>query len=124
MSEKEKAQELVEKFKDFVHGYIGSSMLTNTEYPEQILSQAKKVATMVVDEILFEIRQGQKLDWIEMLNERQEYIVYWAKVKAEIQDVVLAWTLTIRYVRFTIVNQHKQLLHSNIQQYYMKSHSI
>jgi hypothetical protein len=65
MSEKEKAQELVDKFKDFVHGYIGSSMLTNTEYPERILSQAKKVATMVVDEILFEIRQGQKLDWIQ-----------------------------------------------------------
>lgn len=90
MSEKEKAKELVEKFKDFVHGYIGSSMLTNTEYPEQILSQAKKVATMVVDEILFEIRQGQKLYWIQERKEGQEYIVYWAKVKAEIQDVVLA----------------------------------
>ena len=85
MSEKEKAQELVEKFKDF----IGSSMLTNTE-SEQILSQAKKVATMVVDEILFETRQGQKLDWIHERNEGQEYIVYWVKVKAEIQDVVLA----------------------------------
>lgn len=90
MSEKEKAQELVEKFKDYVNGYIGSSMLTNTEYPEQILSQAKKVATMVVDEILFETRQGQKLDWIRERNEGQEYIVYWVKVKAEIQDVVLA----------------------------------
>lgn len=90
MSEKEKAQELVEKFKDFVHGYVGSSMLTNTEYPEQILSQAKKVATIVVDEILQEIRQGQKLDWIQERREGQEYIVYWAKVKAEIQDVVLA----------------------------------
>ena len=89
MSEKEKAQELVDKFKDYVHGYIGSSMLTNTEYPEQILSQAKKVATMVVDEILLETRQGQKLDWIHERNEGQEYIVYWVKVKAEIQDVGL-----------------------------------
>ena len=90
MSEKEKAQELVEKFKDFVHRYVCSSMLTNTEYPELILSQAKKVATIVVDEILQEIRQGQKLDWIQERREGQEYIVYWAKVKAEIQDVVLA----------------------------------
>lgn len=90
MSEKEKAQELVEKFKDFVHGYVGSSMLTNTEYPEQILSQAKKVATIVVDEILQEIRYGQKLDWIQERKEGQEYIVYWTKVKSEIQDVVLA----------------------------------
>lgn len=30
---KEKATELVEKYKDYVHGYVGSSMLTNTEYP-------------------------------------------------------------------------------------------
>ena len=90
MSEKEKAQELVEKFKDYVHGYIGSSMLSNNEYPELILSQAKKVATIVVDEILQEIRLGQKLDWIQERREGQEYIVYWAKVKAEIQDVVLA----------------------------------
>ena len=90
MSEKEKAQELVEKFKDFVHGYVCSSMLTNTEYPELILSQAKKVATIVVDEILQEIRLGQKVDWIQERREGQEYIVYWAKVKAEIQDVVLA----------------------------------
>ena len=90
MSEKEKAQELVEKFKDFVHGYVGSSMLTNTEYPELILSQAKKVATIVVDEILQEIRYGQKLDWIQERKEGQEYIVYWTKVKSEIQDIVLA----------------------------------
>ena len=89
MSEKEKAKELVEKFKDYVHGYIGSSMLTNTEYPEQILAQAKKVATIVVDEILQEVSQGRKLDWIQERREGQEYIIYWAKVKAEIHDVVL-----------------------------------
>ena len=90
MSEKEKAQELVEKFKYYVHGYVGSSMLSNHEYPEQILSQAKKVATMVVDEILQEIRYGQKIDWVHERKEGQEYIVYWLKVKTEIQDVVLA----------------------------------
>ncbi len=43
MIPKEKAQELVNKFKDYVHGYVGSSMLTNHEYPEQILSQAKRL---------------------------------------------------------------------------------
>ena len=86
---KQKAQELVEKFKDFVHGYIGSSMLTNHEFPEQILSQAKKVATIAVDEILQEIAHGRKLDWIQERKEGQEYIVYWREVKDEIQNAIL-----------------------------------
>lgn len=54
MTAEEKAQELVGKFKDYVHGYIGSSMLTNYEYPEQIKSQAKKLSIEVVDEIISE----------------------------------------------------------------------
>lgn len=84
MLPKEKAQELVDKFKDYVHGYIGSSMLANVEYPEQILSQAKKVATIVVDEILKEITNYQKFDWIIERQGGEEYIVYWAEVKSEI----------------------------------------
>ena len=35
---------LVEKFKPLVNGYIGSSMLTNTEYPEIIKANAEKCA--------------------------------------------------------------------------------
>jgi hypothetical protein len=88
MSEKEKAQELVEKFKDYVHGYVGSSMLTNTEYPDQILSQAKKVATIVVDEILSEIRNCQKFDWVIERQGGKEYIDYWQNVKYEVSNVV------------------------------------
>ncbi|WP_428225176.1 hypothetical protein [Flavobacterium sp.] len=33
---------LLEKFKPLVNGYVGSSMLTNTEYPETIQSNAEK----------------------------------------------------------------------------------
>jgi hypothetical protein len=33
---------LLEKFKPMVNGYVGSSMLTNTEYPETIEANAKK----------------------------------------------------------------------------------
>lgn len=89
MSEAEKAQELVEKFKEFVHGYVGSSMLTNTEYPEQILSQAKKVATIVVDEILQEVHYGKKLDWIRERKGGEEFTPYWQKVKSEIQNIAV-----------------------------------
>lgn len=88
MNEKEKAQELVEKFKDYVHGYLGSSMLTNTEYPEVILMQAKKVAMMVVDEIMQEVQNGQRLDWITEREKGREYVIYWASVRAEILNVV------------------------------------
>jgi hypothetical protein len=49
---KEKADELIKKYSDFVSGYIGSSMLTNTEYPEAILNNAKQCALIAVDEIL------------------------------------------------------------------------
>lgn len=85
MTEKEKAEELVEKFKNYVNGYIGSSMLTNYEYPGQVLLQAKKVSTIVVDEILQEISYNRKLDWIHERKEGQEYIVYWKNVKKEIE---------------------------------------
>jgi len=58
MTPKEKAIELVEKYKDYVHGYVGSSILTNYEYPSQILAQAKKVALITVDEMLKVISTG------------------------------------------------------------------
>ena len=52
MTPKEKAEELVEMFKDYVHGYVCSSMLRNHEYPEQILSKAIQCALIAVDEII------------------------------------------------------------------------
>ena len=52
MTTKEKAEELVNMFKEYVYGYVGSSMLTNTEYPEQILKNAKIVSIKTVKEIL------------------------------------------------------------------------
>lgn len=88
MSEKEKAQELVEKVKDYVHVYVDNSMLTHHEYTEKILSQSKKIATIVVEEILQEISRGVKRDWVKERKDGEEYIIYWAKVKSEIKNVV------------------------------------
>ncbi len=81
MTPKEKAVELVDKFKDYVHGYIGSSMLTNHEYPEQILAQAKKVALITVAEILDELTElpyGLEYLW---------RIDYWTAVEEEIKSL-------------------------------------
>lgn len=85
MLPKEKAQELVSKFKDYVHGYVGSSMLTNYEYPEQILSQAKKVAMIVADEMLHQYTT-LNADLINALY-RTEKVVFWQQVKIEIDHV-------------------------------------
>jgi hypothetical protein len=52
MTPKEKAQELINIFKNYVHGYVGSSMLDNYEYPERILSQAKEISLIAVDELI------------------------------------------------------------------------
>jgi len=103
MTPKEKAQELVDKFKDYVHGYVGSSMLTNHEYPEQILAQAKKVAIITVDEILKQFDGLHKPEYcvFDGIGERKftfdgEYkehmtgydmVAYWEQVKAELKAI-------------------------------------
>lgn len=87
MTPQEKAEELVKKYEPYVCGYIGSSMLTNIEYPEQILKQAKQCVLIAVDEILWEIKFGKKLDWISERKNGQEYIVYWQEVKQEIEKL-------------------------------------
>jgi len=78
MTAKEKADQLIEKYKNYVHGYVGSSMLTNTEYPDQILAQAKKVATITVEEIINETVSEYTND------ENHDRLEYWNEVVCEI----------------------------------------
>lgn len=47
---------LEDKFKRFVNGYIGSSMLTNTEYPEAIERNAKE-CVKIADEYAVEFAE-------------------------------------------------------------------
>jgi hypothetical protein len=77
MEAKLKAIELVEKYKPIVNGYVGSSMLTNTEYPETILRNAKQCALIAVDELIKETS-------FEVPNIRQRY---WQEVKTEIKTL-------------------------------------
>jgi hypothetical protein len=100
MNTEQKAIELVDKFKKYVHGYLGSSMLTNHEYPEQILSRAKEVAIITVDEILQNFEGLSKPEYcaFDCIGERKftfdgEYpehmtgydmIEYWEDVKIQI----------------------------------------
>lgn len=87
MIPKEKAMQLVEIYKDYVHGYVGSSMLSNTEYPEQILSQAKKAATVVAEQVLLSFNEFMD----SRKNFRHELEIdaerYWLAVKSEIENL-------------------------------------
>ena len=86
MNPEAKAKYLIEKLKPFVHGYIGSSMLSNFEYPDQLLSQAKKVATFIVDEILDEVKYGVKFEWLPERKGGEDFLEYWENVKKEITN--------------------------------------
>jgi hypothetical protein len=82
---KEKADELIKKYSDFVSGYIGSSMLTNTEYPEAILNNAKQCALIAVDEIIFNI--DATIFYHKDSNALPLNKEYWQEVKQEIEKL-------------------------------------
>lgn len=48
----QQAKDLVKRFSKHANGYVGSSMLTNTEMPESRFNHAKQIAIEVVAEIL------------------------------------------------------------------------
>jgi len=76
MTPKQKAEELVNKYKPYVYPYVGSSYMTGDEYPEQISRYAKTCALIAVDEIL---------KVASFYNDTQAEVTYWQEVKQEIE---------------------------------------
>ena len=77
MNEKEKAEDLIKKFKPHVYCYMGSGMLTN-EYDEGVaIMESKKCALVAVEEIIQLVKEMEPVvsDW------RHEY---WLNVKKEL----------------------------------------
>lgn len=83
MTPKEKAVELVGKFKDYVNPYIGSGMLSNTFDDDAILYQSKKCALVTIDEII----NTDMLNDNEVYIETVSYLNYWIDVKEEIKKL-------------------------------------
>ena len=78
MTPKEKANELIEKFKPNVYCYCGSGMLTNT-YDERVsLHYAVKCAIIAVDEII------KANPYSHVLNST---IKFWQSVKKELETL-------------------------------------
>ena len=78
MTPKQKAEELVNKYKPYVYPYVGSSYMTGDEYPEQISRYAKACALIAVDEIL---------KVASFYNDTQAEVTYWQEVKKEIEKL-------------------------------------
>ncbi len=85
MTPKEYSERLVYKYKAHVSGYIGSSMLTNYEYPEQILANAKKCALIAVAEIESELTRYDESSH-ELQNMESDFR-FWDAVKQEIETL-------------------------------------
>lgn len=75
MTPKEKAEELVDKYKPFVYCFLGSGMLSNTLDEDVQNYSAKRCTLIAVDEIL------------KVLPDIQELWDYWAEVKSEIEKL-------------------------------------
>lgn len=84
MTPKEKAEELVNKYEPFVYGFIGSSMLTNTEDQSVIKMNAKQCALIAVNEIL---NQLSLLELSPLGTYTNPKIEYWLEVKQEIEKL-------------------------------------
>ena len=82
MTPKEKAVELIEKFKDKVNPYIGSGMLSNTHDDSAILWQSKKCALIVCDEAQ-DLLNKPMFQYKESVLWKAEF-EYWDKVRDEV----------------------------------------
>lgn len=82
MKAQQQAKELVKRFSKHANGYVGSSMLTNTEIPESKFNHSKQIAKEVVAEILKVLE-----DHNAHFNWQTEK--YWKEVLIEIDDLEL-----------------------------------
>jgi hypothetical protein len=84
MTPKEKAIELIDKYKPFVYCYMGSGMLSNTYDEDVILNMSKQCALIAVDEIVKECYNWNGSDNVQWETKRFDY---WNEVKQEIEKL-------------------------------------
>jgi len=83
MKSKDKAKELVEKYKSYVYCYMGSGMLTN-DYNESVATMnAKQCAIIAVEEIINTDMLIDEFTYLETPSYRQ----YWFDVIEEIKKL-------------------------------------
>jgi len=84
---------LIEKFKPFVNGYVGSSMLTDTEYPEAILANAEKCA---------EVSNQNTIDFLKWL-EKEDFSFYQeGLIRHRVKEIVLLYEQVLNIYEQTL----------------------
>lgn len=83
MDTKERAKELIEKYKPYVYCFSGSGMLVNQEDEHVIFINAKGCALVAVDEIINTLNNDIR-DIDVVGNVLLDLIKYWVEVKQEI----------------------------------------
>jgi len=86
MTAKEKAIELVEKYKPYVYCYFGSGMLVNQEDESTILKNSKQCALIAVNEII-KNNKDNIIHWMPCHSEECGCRDYWTNVKQEINNL-------------------------------------
>ena len=85
MNQKEKAKELIEKYKPHMYCYMGSGMLSNTYDESVVLQNAVKCSIIAVEEI---IDQWEYIDTYlaDGNGELNPNLKYWYQVKKELEN--------------------------------------
>ena len=65
---KELAELFIERCSKRVNGYVGSSFMTNTEYPEVIRLNAVKLSKVIVQDLISNSEGEEKEYYKEVLN--------------------------------------------------------
>jgi len=84
MTAKEKAHKLWRKYAEYRKIIIEGKHAT---YRGLTTENAKICALITVDEIIFEIKNGIKKEWLELRVGGEEYLKYWEDVKQELDKI-------------------------------------
>lgn len=87
MKPKEKAEELIEKFRPQCYCFLGSGMLTNTYNEEVSTINAKQCALICIDQILESIPPLITLEGFGSALFENDDVNWWKQVKEEIEKL-------------------------------------
>lgn len=84
MTTQEKANQLVEKFSLIMEVGLAN---TEEELAKYFEKKAVEFTNIVVDEIITDLKNEKRINWLHDRKGGEEYIVYWEKVKEALSNI-------------------------------------
>ena len=86
MEPRNKAEELFNKYYNFVSGWTTTkvsdiAISANYEGEEMRIGRAKQCALIAVNEIIDEIKNDKRIDWLHERKGGEEFLIYWYAVR-------------------------------------------